>query len=66
EVYKTAGNLLIKVPKPELTEEMTEKLETLQLREKTVARQEERVMKRLQEMQESLQESMQMQPGMGN
>jgi len=33
EVYKTAGNLLIKMAKPELTEEMTEKLETLKLRE---------------------------------
>jgi prefoldin beta subunit len=52
--------------KVELTEELTEKLETLKLREKTVARQEERVMSRLKEMQESLQEAMQMQPGMGN
>ncbi len=66
EVYKTAGNLLIKMGKVELTEELTEKLETLKLREKTVARQEERVMSRLKEMQESLQEAMQMQPGMGN
>lgn len=66
EVYKTAGNLLIKMGTAELTEEMTEKLETLKLREKTVARQEERVMARLKEMQESLQDSMQMQPGMGN
>lgn len=34
EVYKTAGNLLIKMGKPELTEEMSEKLETLKLRKK--------------------------------
>lgn len=68
EVYKTAGTLLIKMPKPELTEDLTDKLETLQLREKTVKRQEERIMKRLQEMQDTLQGAMQMQqqPGLGN
>lgn len=66
DVYKTAGNLLIKVKKDDVDKELEEKLETLQLREKTVARQEERVMKRLQEMQASLQEAMQgsgLQPG---
>ena len=52
DVYKTAGNLLIKVEKVSLTGELEEKLETLQLREKTIKRQEERVMKKLQEMQE--------------
>ena len=59
EVYKTAGNLLIKVPRDEVNGELEEKLETLKLREKTMARQEERVMKKLQEMQTSIQEAMQ-------
>jgi prefoldin beta subunit len=59
DVYKTAGNLLIKVKKDEMVVELEDKLETLKLREKTVGRQEERIMKRLQEMQASLQEAMQ-------
>lgn len=59
DVYKTAGNLLIKVKKDEMVTELEDKLETLKLREKTVGRQEERIMKKLQEMQTSLQEAMQ-------
>ena len=59
EVFKTAGNILIKVPRDEVNGELEEKLETLKLREKTMARQEERVMKKLQEMQTSIQEAMQ-------
>ena len=62
EVFKNAGNLLIKVDRDEINEELTEKLETLKLREKTMARQEERVLKKLQEMQESIQESMKLSP----
>ncbi|KZX10044.1 prefoldin subunit beta [Methanobrevibacter curvatus] len=58
EVFKTAGNLLIKVNRDEVNEELKETLETLQLREKTMARQEERVLKKLQEMQASIQEAM--------
>jgi prefoldin beta subunit len=68
DVYKTAGNLLIKVKKDEINTELEDKVETLQLREKTIKRQEERVMTKLQEMQVSLQEAMQgagMNPGMG-
>ena len=42
--------------------EMEEKLETLQLRKQTMARQEERVMKKLEEMQATIQTAMQ---GMG-
>jgi prefoldin beta subunit len=59
DVYKTAGTLLIKVKKDEMVQELEDKLETLQLREKTVKRQEDRIMSRLQEMQASLQEAMQ-------
>jgi prefoldin beta subunit len=69
DVYKTAGNLLIKVKRDEIADELEDKLETLKLREKTISRQEERVMAKLQEMQESLQQAMQtsgIQPGMGN
>ena len=58
DVYKTAGTLLIKVKKDEITKELEDKVETLELREKTVKRQEERIMKRLQDMQVSIQEAM--------
>ncbi len=58
DVYKTAGTLLIKVKKDEITKELEDKIETLELREKTVKRQEDRIMKRLQDMQASIQEAM--------
>jgi len=61
EVFKTAGSLLIKVDRDEVNEELEEKLETLKLRAKTMARQEERVLKKLQEMQTSIQQSMEAQ-----
>lgn len=67
DVYKTAGNLLIKVKKDGMVTELEDNLETLKLREKTVGRQEERIMKKLQEMQTSIQDAMQGpgQPGLG-
>ena len=62
EVLKQAGTLLIKVEYSDALSEMEEKLETLQLRKQTMARQEERVMKKLEEMQATIQAAMQ---GMG-
>ena len=62
EVFKQAGTLLIKVEYSDALSEMEEKLETLQLRKQTMARQEERVMKKLEEMQATIQTAMQ---GMG-
>ncbi len=59
EVFKQAGTLLIKVSYDEAHEDMEEKLETLKVRSKTMARQEERVMKKLEEMQTSIQTAMQ-------
>jgi prefoldin beta subunit len=58
EVFKTAGSLLIKVNRDEIFSEMEDKLETLKLREQTMARQEERVMKKLEEMQGTIQKAM--------
>lgn len=58
EVFKSAGSLLIKVNRDDVYDETKEHLETLQLRQKTMERQEERVMKKLQEMQTSLQKTM--------
>ena len=62
EVFKQAGTLLIKVDYNDALAEMEDKLETLQLRKQTMTRQEERVMKKLEEMQASIQTAMQ---GMG-
>lgn len=58
EIFKTAGTLLIKVNYEEISKEMDEKLETLNLRLKTMTRQEERVLKKLQEMQTNIQTAM--------
>ena len=62
EVFKQAGTLLIKVEYADALADMEDKLETLGLRKQTMARQEERVMKKLEEMQTSIQSVMQ---GMG-
>ena len=61
EVFKQAGTLLIKVEYADALSDTEEKLETLQLRQ-TMARQEDRVMKKLEEMQATIQAAMQ---GMG-
>ena len=50
---------LIKVDYAQAVEDMNEKLETLKLRKQTMARQEERVMKKLEEMQTNIQAAMQ-------
>ena len=59
EVFKQAGNLLIKVDYKDALDEAEDKLETLKLRKQTMARQEERVMKKLEEMQTNIQAAMQ-------
>ena len=59
EVFKQAGNLLIKVDYNVALEEAEDKLETLKLRKQTMSRQEERVMKKLEEMQTNIQSAMQ-------
>ena len=58
EVFKQAGTLLIKVDYEEAVADMEDKLETLKLRAQTMERQEERVMKKLEEMQNSIQAAM--------
>ena len=59
EVFKQAGTLLIKVEYADALSDTEEKLETLQLRKQTMARQEDRVMKKLEEMQATIQAAMQ-------
>ena len=62
EVFKQAGTLLIKVEYADALADTEDKLETLNLRKQTMSRQEERVMKKLEEMQATIQTAMQ---GMG-
>ncbi len=58
DVFKTAGNLLIKVDHDEINSELEDKLETYNLRQQTMSRQEDRVMKKLKEMQANIEKSM--------
>ena len=57
-VYKSVGGILIKAGRDELKKELTERKETLDLRVKTVERQESRVIERLREMRDKLQEAL--------
>lgn len=57
-VYRSVGGILIKAEQANLTKELTERKETLDLRIKTIERQEERVVERLREMREKLQEAL--------
>ena len=59
EVFKQAGTLLIKFDYNAALEDMEDKLETLKLRKQTMSRQEERVMKKLEQMQMDIQSAMQ-------
>ncbi len=53
-VYKVIGELLIKSEKSATQVELAEKKETLDLRLKTLERQEKRIQKKFQELQEQL------------
>ena len=58
EVFKQAGSLLIKVDYNDALADMEDKLETLKLIKLTMSRQEESVMKKLEEMQMDIQSAM--------
>lgn len=62
-VYKSIGMLLIKSDMKKLTEELTDKKETLGMRIKTLQRQEERSKKQRDEMREKLARQIQGEPG---
>jgi prefoldin beta subunit len=57
-VYKSVGGILIKAGRDDVKKELTERKETLDLRVKTVERQEGRVIERLREMRDKLQEAL--------
>lgn len=58
EIYKNIGTLLIKSEKKDVSEELAEKKETLELRIKTFKKQEERIEGKLKEMQTKIQKAL--------
>lgn len=56
DVYKAVGPILIKSTKKDLEEELGEKKETLELRLKSLQKQEDRLKERLKESQEKFEE----------
>jgi len=63
-VYKSVGTILVKSEREDLKKSLTEQKETLDLRIKTLGRQEERVVQRLREMRGKLDEALKgKQPG---
>jgi prefoldin beta subunit len=57
-VYRSVGPLLLRASREELKKELEEERETLELRVKTLERQEERVTERLRELQQKLEEAL--------
>jgi prefoldin beta subunit len=56
-VYRAIGDLLIKTERDKTKEALIEKKDTLGLRIQTLARQEERIQKRFQQLQEQLKQA---------
>lgn len=64
-IYKGVGQLLIKSKKGTVKEDLVDKKETLTLRLKTLEKQEERIQKRFQELQEQIKASLGKKEGAG-
>jgi len=56
-VYRAIGDLLIKTEREKTKNTLVEKKDTLGLRAQTIARQEERIQKRFQQLQEQLKQA---------
>jgi prefoldin beta subunit len=56
-IYRAIGDLLIKSERDKTKESLKEKKDTLDLRLQTLARQEERIQKRFQQLQEQLKQA---------
>jgi len=59
-IYKSVGEILIKADKNKTLEELTEKKDMLDLRLKTLSRQEERVQNRYKQLHEQIKQSLSM------
>ena len=64
-VYKSIGSILIKSEKPGLLDDLNKKKESIDIRIKTIEKQEDRVKKKLEEMQKNLQKALGGQPSSG-
>jgi prefoldin beta subunit len=64
-VYKSVGELLFKAEKPKLLEELKEKKDMMDLRLKTMSKQEERVQARFTQLQDQLKQSLGQMPPKG-
>ena len=58
DVYKTAGPLLIKTTKTDSDADLKDSIEMLEIRQKTIEKQEKRITGKLEELQKNLQEAM--------
>ncbi|WP_455645147.1 prefoldin subunit beta [Methanosphaera sp.] len=58
DVYKTAGPLLIKTTKADSEANLKDSIEMLEIRQKTIEKQEKRVTSKLEELQANLQSAM--------
>jgi len=57
-VYKTAGGIMLRSTKAELVKELTEQKEQLDLRVKTLERQQERLQKRFEQLQGNIKDQL--------
>ena len=64
-IYKSVGELLFKSDKPKLSEELKEKKDMMDIRLKTMAKQEERIQGRFNQLQEQLKMSLGQMPPKG-
>ena len=58
DVYKTAGPLLIKTTRTDSEADLKDSIEMLEIRQKTIEKQEKRITGKLEELQKNLQEAM--------
>ena len=64
-IYKSVGELLFKSEKPKMQEELKEKKDMMDIRLKTMAKQEERIQGRFNQLQEQLKMSLGQMPPKG-
>ncbi|MCX6670216.1 MAG: prefoldin subunit beta [Methanothrix sp.] len=57
-IYKSVGELLFRADKPKLVEELKERKDMMDIRLKTMAKQEERIQGRFTQLQEQLKQSL--------
>jgi prefoldin beta subunit len=64
-IYKIVGELLFRAEKPKLTEDLKERKDMMDIRLKTMAKQEERIQGRFTQLQEQLKQSLGQMPPKG-